>query len=249
MRALALQRDEAERDGYDDLPTVDRSSLADRVTVLIRQAIVSGVLQAGEPIGVREVARRLGVSPTPVREALFQLRGIGLVEFLPGRVRIVAPTPEALREAFELREALEGMAARLAAERRDAADLERIEHWAGASRIAAGGGDAASFRAADSEFHEAVAAAARSEQLRRYLKNALDLALTLRNLRNNRGPRHPNPPFAYMHQLIAQAIRAGDAAEAERLGREHVRRVCELIGGKPQGETAATEDAHGTGLP
>jgi DNA-binding GntR family transcriptional regulator len=228
----------------DELPTLDRSSLADRVTGLIRQAIVSGVLQAGEPIGVREVARRLGVSPTPVREALFQLRGIGLVEFLPGQVRIVAPTPDALREAFELREALEGMAARLAAQRRTEDDLQRIEHFAEASRIAAEAGDGAGFRAADSEFHEAVAAAARSEQLRRYMKNALDLALTLRNLRNSRAPTHPNPPFAFMHRLIAAAIRAGDAEAAEKLGRDHVRKVCELIGG-----AAATEDAHAPRLP
>jgi len=248
-----MQAMEQEREVYDDLPTVDRSSLADRVTGLIRQAIVSGVLQAGEPIGVREVARRLGVSPTPVREALFQLRGIGLVEFLPGRVRIVAPTPKALQAAFELREALEGMAACLAAQRRTEADIERIERSAKASREAAERGDATRFRAADVDFHEAIAAAAHSEQVQRYLKNALDLALTLRNLRNQRTNHSLNPPFAYMHQLIAEAIRRGDSLEAERLSREHVRKVCELIGGQPPApHSAATppirEENHGIGV-
>jgi DNA-binding GntR family transcriptional regulator len=214
----------------DDLPVVDRSSLTDRVTGLIRQAIVNGTLQAGEPVSLREIATRLGVSATPVREALFQLRTVGLVEFLPGQVRIVAPTPNAVQEAFELREALEGMAARLAAQRCSRADAERILRLAKTSRAAAERGDPQGFRAADMEFHESIAAAARSKQVRRYLKNALDLAMTLRNLRVlNQG----NQPFAYMHELIAEAIRRGDPDEAERLSREHVRNVCQLIGGRP----------------
>ncbi len=240
-----------EREGYAELPAVDRSSLAVRVTGLIRQAIVNGTLQAGEPIGVREIARRLGVSATPVREALFQLRGIGLVEFLPGQVRIVAPTPTALQEAFELREALEGMAARLAAQRRTEAEAARIAHWADVSRTGADSGDAATFRAADVEFHEAIALAAHSAQLHRYLKNALDLALTLRNLRNRRASQHLTPPFAYMHQLIAEAIQRRDADEAERLSREHVRRVCDLIGGQPAQPSARDpqEKTHGADLP
>jgi DNA-binding GntR family transcriptional regulator len=214
-----------------ELPSVDRSSLADRVTELIRQSIVSGALPPGEPVSLREIAARLGVSATPVREALFQLRAIGLVEFLPGRVRIVTPNQAALREAFELREALEGMAARLAAQRRSDSEANRIRRLARTSREAAERGDVKAFRAADREFHECVARAARSEQLRRYLKNALDLALTLRNLRAH---QRAHAPFAYMHQQIADAIDRGDGDAAERLSREHVRSVCELVAGANQ---------------
>ena len=233
----------------DELSAIDRSSLADRVTVQIRQAIVGGVLPPGEQIGVREIARRLGVSATPVREALFQLRSIGLVEFLPGQVRIVAPTPEALQQAFELREALEGMAAHLAAKRHTPTEGDRIARLAEESRLAAESGNAAVFRAADVAFHETIGVAARSEQLRRYLKNALDLALTLRNLRNLQAAHRVNQPFAFMHELIAEAIRAGDADKAEALSRAHVRKVCELIGGQPPDRIQSDRgNDDGTGL-
>jgi DNA-binding GntR family transcriptional regulator len=207
----------------DGLPPLERSSLAHRARELIRRAIVDGVLSPGGQVSPREVAARLGVSPTPVREALIHLDAIGLVEFLPGRIRIASPTPAALRAAFELREGLEGMAARLAALRRTDDEAMQIRDLAGRSVSAADARDQEQFRFYDASFHRAVGQAARSQWLEQYLSNALDLALTLRNL------RVAGQPFtayaAPLHVAIAEAIKRRDPNGAERASREHVRAV------------------------
>lgn len=216
--ALDLEADE-------DLLPLERSSLARRATELIRRAIVNGTLAAGTTISLREVASRLGVSATPVREAMIHLNAIGLVEFLPGRVQIASPTPDALREAFELREALEGTAARLAAERRSDEQVDRIKELAEQSYAAAEKQEA--FQEYDLLFHRAIGKAACSAQIERYLANALDMALTLRNLRVVGKPFRAKA--VHMHITIATAIRRRNGDEAERLSREHVRAVYRQI--------------------
>lgn len=218
------------RNGKQDLGGVvplERSSLSRRAGDLIRQSIVTGVLQPGETISPQELSERLNVSRTPVREALILLNAIGLVEFHPGRIQIASTTPDAVREAFELREALEGKAASLAAERRTEQEAERIMDLATSSGEAAAEGDRLKFREHDRGFHLAIAKAAHSAQLERYLSYALDLALTLRNLRVAKAPFHPNS-VGY-HKSIAEAIAAKNAVEAENLSREHVRAVSQSL--------------------
>ncbi len=213
-----------QQEGEELLP-LERSSLARRATELIRRAIVNGTIAAGTTISLREIASRLGVSATPVREALIHLNAIGLVEFLPGRVQIASPTPNALREAFELREALEGAAARLAAERRTNEQAARIKELADQSYGQANNRDA--FQQYDLMFHRTIAQAAASAQIERYLVNALDVALTLRNLRVSGKPFRARA--VHLHVSIANAIKRRDGEEAERLSREHVRAVYSQI--------------------
>lgn len=215
-------------DTVDDLQPLQRnSSLTKRATDMIRHAIVEGILQPGEVISVRELARRIHVSPTPIREALMLLSAVGLVEFGPTRVQIAAASAPAVREAFELREALEGMAARLAASRRTDVEAARIKEYAQLGYEAGQADDMAQFRKYDVLFHREIAAAAKSAQLQRYLSNALDLALTLRNLRSIKY-NYP-PSSAHMHLRIADAIMRQQPDEAEKASREHVRTVCERI--------------------
>jgi len=209
------------------LVPLERSSLAHQARELIRRAIVDGVLPPGGQVSLREVAARLSVSPTPVREALIYLDAIGLVEFLPGRIRIASPTPAALRAAFELREALEGMAARLAATRRSEEEAKHIRDLADRSLAAARARDQEGFRHYDSLFHRSIGRAARSEQLEQYLSNALDVALTLRNL--GTAGQSFSAHAAPMHVAIAEAIARRDPDGAERVSREHVRAVTEQI--------------------
>ena len=216
-----------DRGDGDELAPLDRSSLAQRATDLIRQAIVNGVLPPAETISLREVASRLGVSPTPVREALSHLGAVGLVEFLPGRVKIVASTPESFEDSFRLREALEGMTARLAAQRRTDSEVARLHRFADESVKAVQNGDPKAFRAADVGFHRTIGEAARSPQLSRYTDNALDLALTLRNLRVSGSSFEGG--FAVMHRQLADAIEQQDGDRAERLMREHIRNVGERM--------------------
>lgn len=212
---------------FGDAPLARETSLARRATDLIRHAIVTGVLKPGETISPQEIGARLGVSRTPVREALIHLNAVGLVEFLPGRVQIASPTPTAVADAFDLREALEGKAAALAAERRTAEQARTIMRLALNSREVAEKGDRAAFQEQDRKFHLCIAEASGSPQLERYLSYALDLALTLRNLRTARLPFHPKS--VGHHIAIAEAIQRQDTVEAERISREHVRVVGEAV--------------------
>ena len=102
-------------------------SLTDVVYEAIRDAIINRVLGPGSRVTEAGLAAQLGVSKTPVREALLKLRQVGLIEPVGRRGgRIALPSRTSIRHAYETREALESHAARLAAERGASADLESI---------------------------------------------------------------------------------------------------------------------------
>ena len=215
-------------------------TLKERAATLIRAAIVEGSLPAGSYVTVSGVAELLGVSATPVREALMHLAEAGLVSMEGGRIAIVSPTESALREAFEVREAVEGMAARLAARNRTEPELAELWQSARASLSAATAQDASGFRAHDLRFHRTVASAAHNAQLLSSVTNALDLALTLRNLRTL-GERF-SAGAAHMHLGVVEAIEAHDEDAAEREMRSHIRSVLQALvspeeadrGGEPE---------------
>jgi len=93
----------------------------------LKSDIIEWRLQPGTPLSEIETAQRIGVSRTPVREALSRLAAEGLVASGLGRTMMVAPvSADSVRQLFELREALETQAARLAARRRDPAVFERL---------------------------------------------------------------------------------------------------------------------------
>jgi DNA-binding GntR family transcriptional regulator len=206
------------------LQQLDRAErLSVRTAAILREAIVNGTLPTGSVISIPRIAKLCGVSATPVREALIHLAEAGLVTVHAQGVHITEPTPDGIRAAFEVREAVEGMTARLAASRIDedaSAELLEVAHR---SVDSAAGEDVTVFREWDSQFHDMVASLSRSEHLIRYAHNALDLSRTLRNLR----PAHRRfrAASAHRHIEVAEAIARGDADEAERLMRLHVREV------------------------
>jgi len=100
---------------------------SDRVYRALRQEILDGALEPGAMLGEVEQSERLGVSRTPLREALARLQAEGLVVASGGRGLVVAPVSlDDVRELFEIREALEVKAARLAAQRRDQSVFEAL---------------------------------------------------------------------------------------------------------------------------
>jgi DNA-binding GntR family transcriptional regulator len=207
------------------LDRVERLSV--RTAAILREAIVNGTLPMGSDISIPRIAKLCGVSATPVREALVHLAEAGLVTVHSQGVHITEPTPEGLRAAFEVREAIEGMTARLAASRVTRAEAEDLVAIARKSVEVADGDDVSVFREWDSKFHDGVAEMSQSEHLIRYAHNALDLSQTLRNLR----PTHQRfrAGSAHRHIEVADAIAHGDSDEAERLMRLHVREVLDHI--------------------
>jgi GntR family transcriptional regulator, rspAB operon transcriptional repressor len=203
-------------------------SLALWVYNTIRQSIIDGTLPAASKVTEASLARELGVSKTPVREALLRLKEVGLVEADgPLAGRIVSPSLEQIRDAYEVREALESKSARLAAERGDKATLLAAEREAERTVVAADRRDNAAYRAADEAFHATIAEAGGNRRLARLIDdtNALVTALRQRDLPGV----DASPLCASQHMQIAAALLARDADGAVRLMSEHVRHVASEI--------------------
>ena len=199
--------------------------LADVVYEAIRHSIMDKTLPPGARLTESGIAEQLGVSKTPVREALLRLRRIGVIE--PDGVRggrVVRPSLSAIRQAYEVREALEVFAVRVVAERGlSGPDLERIGEAARLSYEHAAGGDQAGFREWDFVFHRAIADAAANPHLAGLIEDVFTLIGTLRQR------DFPDTGFSVdcgkAHIRIAEAIAHREVAEAEQATREHIRQV------------------------
>lgn len=136
-------------------------SLTEQAAESIRRRIVQGILQSGEPLSEIALAQELGVSKTPVREALIQLKRQGLVDIHPQRGTFVftMDAPQ-VRDLAEMRAILESAALRLAVERDGEALCLAWEPILTAMRDATRAGDAEVYRALDGDFHQAIVDAA-----------------------------------------------------------------------------------------
>lgn len=192
-------------------------TLRERAYSKIKAEILDGELTPGSAISEAERAEALGISRSPVREALQQLAREGLVEVFPKRGTFVTElTPREVREAFELRQAIECACARLAAERATEDDIEELASLCDAIDAAAEG--QASYDAG-AAFHAGVARAAHS----RYLAEAFEssqakIDMASRAAAESRGQEHQD----IAHRDIFNAISAGDGAEADRIMRAHL---------------------------
>lgn len=204
-------------------------SLTHSVYNTIRQAIIDGRLPAASRVTEAALAKQLNVSKTPVREALLRLKEVGLVEAegVKAGGRIIRPSRSHTRNAYEVREALESAAARLAARRGDRALLFAAKREAEATVVAAEDRDVERYRAADDAFHATVAAATGNPRLARLIDdtNALIGALRQREMPGV----DASPVCASQHMKISKALLQGDADLAGRLMSEHVMHVADEV--------------------
>jgi GntR family transcriptional regulator, rspAB operon transcriptional repressor len=213
-------------------PVLALAERPDTLTHVVLEAIRSAIVNQELPTGTRVteagLARQLNVSKTPVREALLQLREIGLIEPDERRGgRILSPSRTGISDAYEVREALEVFAAGAAAARADERAIKRIERIAHRSLRAARAGDLEGFKSADAEFHRAVAAAAGNDRLELSIERSLTLVSALRQ-RDVPGPAG-SIECGQAHLRVAAAVRDRDVAGASGAMSAHVRRVSELV--------------------
>lgn len=132
----------------------DRESVEDRVAQTLRELIVTGRLPGGTPLVHRELAQRLGVSPTPVRISLTHLEREGLVEVGPtGRAAVTRVSREDFEEIYAARSGLEGLAARVGAVALTDADVRRMRRLLTALRKLAREQDVDAYLARRWEFY------------------------------------------------------------------------------------------------
>lgn len=197
-------------------------SVVDHVYTALRERILSGELPRATRLRQATLADELGVSRTPLREALRRLSAEGLVDFEPNRGATVSELDFGdMRHAWAARVALEPGAARLAAERQDSNGIAAMRDAIAAQRRA-GGEKSASF-AANRAFHLALAAASGNPHLTRFAEMLwvprIGVPIYQAQAAEPAGPS----AWADEHERIADAIDAGDADAAERLTRLHIR--------------------------
>jgi DNA-binding GntR family transcriptional regulator len=141
----------------DEVRTLHRAkSLTEQAAEQIRSRIVGGEFPLGAPLSENTLAAELGVSKTPVREALLRLKMEGLVSVLPQRGTVVFDmTGDEIREMGELRETLEVTALLLSAERNREPLLRTLDGIVGAMGVALADGDTVAYRNLDADFHQA----------------------------------------------------------------------------------------------
>lgn len=198
-------------------------SLGDIAYAGIRQRIVSLALPPGSAVNEAALAAELGVGLAPVRSALRRLAWENLVVILPRRGTLVAELDAAdLQEIFELRVELEGLAARLAAERADAELRESLEAVVERTRGALASGAHLALIELDREMHSAIAEAAGNTLLAAQLDWLYGHVLRLWSVALDRiGALGAS---VAEHEAVVDAIVHGDGAEAHARMQAHVRR-------------------------
>jgi len=184
----------------------------------IRQGIQNGTLGRGAALSEGSLARHLGISRTPVREALKRLAVEGLVEVFPRRGTFVSvPDMDAVREIFQVREAVEGLAARLAAPRHDASELAALRARLEAARRAR---DAETVFALGREFHEWIIRQAGNRRLTEYLntlQSQIHAVVTMGTRLQGQMERSADE-----YRAIMDALRRRDGDAAEAAMRRHI---------------------------
>jgi DNA-binding GntR family transcriptional regulator len=194
--------------------------LSEKVYQTLRTAILNGGIPPGNLLAEGELASQLQVSRTPVREALRQLAAERLITLVAkGRFEVMQPTIQNVRELYECRMAVEGMAARLAAERSRGADPileETLDGMTKAYQTA----DLAAVRDWNTRFHERLVQLAENLILAELSRNIQARVLLVRSvmLQVHVEPRN----ILDQHRDIAGAVAARDGDRAETLTRQHI---------------------------
>ncbi|MBS0527239.1 MAG: GntR family transcriptional regulator [Proteobacteria bacterium] len=194
-------------------------SLSELVSEQIRGRILDGTLKPGERLVEDRLSAELGVSRVPVREALRGLSAEGLVTLLPRRgATVVEVTPETVTELVEVRALLEGLNARLAAQRHDPEIVAQLEDTLARGNEAAETGTAEELARLNAEFHERLAEASRNSVLSdvmRGLRERTSIAFAINGRARAREDWEE-------HAGILAAVIAGDAELAALLANRHV---------------------------
>jgi DNA-binding GntR family transcriptional regulator len=188
---------------------IARSVLADQVKDRLLQDILAGRYPPESRIVETSLARELGVSQAPVREALRALEALGLVEILPFRgARIRRPSVDELLEAYAVRFELEALGARLGVPRMSDADLAELEALATAMHQAAASGDRHAVAVTDAAFHARLLHLAGNGTLERVWRTLEPFSRTYITLVT---PGADARWTADLHDAIIDALRARDA--------------------------------------
>ncbi len=197
---------------------------SETLTESLVEAIVNGEIAPGSKISEPELAKRYQVSRGPLREAIMRLEGLNLIERVPHvGARVITFSPEKLIELYAVREALEGMAARLAARHITEEELIGLKHLLSthSNHIEEVEGSSYFHQHGDFDFHYRIIKASRNSKLISLLCNELYHLLRMYRYQSPRSQSRPREALNE-HKFILQAIENRDEELAEMLMRRHI---------------------------
>lgn len=195
--------------------------LRELVLEAIREAIINGNLKPRERLMEIQMAEELGVSRTPIREALRKLELEGFIVMVPRKGAYVADiSTKDIADVFEIRASLEGLAAALAAERVTEEELEFMERCLVIKAEAIATADFEKLVDIDTKFHEAIYKASRNERLVTIVNNLREQIQRLRTTSLS----VPGRMYQSLkeHRAIVEAIQSRDISLARQVAQDHI---------------------------
>jgi DNA-binding GntR family transcriptional regulator len=215
---------------------ITHESLTDRIYEILKDNIECQELPSGTRLIENDIAAQLNVSRTPVREAINRLSSEGLVVLVPRRGAFVASlTSKTIRELYEIREALEGLAIKLAAAHLTDEDLQALQDNLAQFRIAIRDDDFTIYFELDRKFHELLIELARNDKLLELFKMIDGSIHVTRWLHCETG--FITEIALHEHQNIVAALLSRDFHLASQLVQAHIRRVKEELLERPSNST------------
>lgn len=195
---------------------------SDKIFIAMRADIVEGIIVAGTKLSEAELSTMYGVSRAVVRESINRLENACLVERKPNiGARVVTLTHKGLIQLYQVREALEGMAARLAAQNMADDEISKLNHLLANHFEEVKDGESYYQEAGDVDFHYRILLGSHNQQLISMLTN--NIYHLVRMYRVQLGMAGPRVTTAFVeHKNIVQAISNRDAELAELLMRRHI---------------------------
>jgi DNA-binding GntR family transcriptional regulator len=219
-------------DSQKDLENLQRKSLKEEIFDVLHGKIIAGKVGPGEWLRQEDIATQLGVSMTPVREALDLLVSVGLAERVPYRgVRVPQPSPDEIVEAYAMRLLLEAAGARAAALKREQPQVEELKRILSRMKGLRSLEDMSTLRQLSRQFHQSVVAIGGNNTLDRLyalVMNSFPDWLLYEYLFRHTNLLESSLSGEYQeHMALVEAIEAGDADLAERMAIAHIRQLGE----------------------
>jgi DNA-binding GntR family transcriptional regulator len=203
----------------------DHRPLRDIVCDELRTQIIAGEFPPGSHLVEDRLAKDLGVSRNPVREALRVLEAEGFIDMIPRRGAVVATLSDVeVRDIFDVRMSLEQLAGQLAARRADKSDVDELRRILAEAQAALGRDDAAALTELNAEFHEQVLVVAGNGYLREVM---LQLRGRMKWIFSRTAGSARGQHSLDEHSQLADAIERGDEEVAAKLALQHVQAAAE----------------------
>jgi len=195
----------------------------------LKELILSGKFHPGERLYYEEIGKLLDISPSPIKEAFLLLKNEGLVEIIARKGTYVKKlSKQEIINAYEIREVLEGLSARLAARKATPENIEELEKLCQSFQQCVKNKDLSECLMADIEFHTMLMKISGNEQLEGVLTHSL-----YTNLFGSAGLEERYLSEGYdtiiEHNKILEAIIKGDEKKAETVMRAQIRKGCQII--------------------